>query len=58
MYNWTVDAKKMKKSKEGYAVWEMEQMVNFGLNGRKINGNNLKRLWTKLRLDPARRKFL
>ncbi|MEK9135181.1 MAG: hypothetical protein AAB451_02680 [Patescibacteria group bacterium] len=58
MYNWNVNEKELKKDKEKYAVWKLEQMVNFGLNGEKINSSNLKKFWDKLRLDPARKRFL
>lgn len=36
MYNWSVDEKKLKKDKEKFAAWKIEQMVNFGLAGKKI----------------------
>ena len=58
MYNWTVDVKKMKRNKREYVVWRTEQMVNFGLNGKKISGKDLKKFWDKLQLDPARKRFL
>ncbi len=58
MYNWNVNEKELKKDKEKYAVWKLEQMVNFGLNGKKINGRDIKKLWNKLQLDPARKRFL
>jgi hypothetical protein len=58
MYNWSVDEKELKKDKEKYAIWKLEQMINFGLNGEKINGQKLKKQWNKLHLDPARKRFL
>lgn len=58
MYNWNVDENRLKKNKEEYAIWKLEQMVNFGLNGEKINSRDIRRLWHKLRLDPARKSFL
>jgi len=58
MYNWAVDENLLKKNKQGYAVWKLEQMVNFGLNGGKINKKELKKYWDKLRLDPSRKRFL
>lgn len=58
MYNWTVDEKMMKKDKERYAVWKLEQTVNFGLNGQKINGRELKKFWGKLKIDSAKKRFL
>jgi len=39
-------------------VWKLEQLINFGLNGEKIDLKSLKRNWTKLKLDPKRRRFM
>lgn len=58
MYNWSTDEEKLKKDPEKYAVWRLEQMVNFGLNGGKIKESDLKKYWRKLKIDPARRRFL
>ncbi len=58
MYNWSTDEKELKKDPERYAVWQLEQMVNFGLHGKKLNESLLKKYWSKLSLDPARRRFL
>lgn len=58
MYNWTVDIKQLKKDKKKYTIWKLEQLVNFGLNGKKINGKELKKNWSDLRLDPKKKKFL
>ena len=35
MKNWPVDVKELKKDKRKYTVWKLEQMVNFGLDGKK-----------------------
>jgi len=58
MYNWSVDLKKIKKDKDAYAVWRLEQLVNFGLAGKKINKNQLKKYWPQLYLDPAKKSYL
>jgi hypothetical protein len=58
MYNWGVDIKRFKKSKEAYNIWRLEQLINFGLNGEKLDANKLKRYWPKLRLDPAKTRYL
>lgn len=58
MYNWTVDTKQLKKDKKKYAVWKLEQMVNFGLNGKKLNKADLKKHWLQLNLDPKKKKYL
>lgn len=58
MYNWTVDITQLKKDKKQYAVWKLEQMVNFGLNGKKIDKKDLKKYWPLLCLDPQKKKYL
>ena len=58
MYNWSVDIKQLKKHPQKYAIWKLEQMVNFGLGGEKINKNQLKKYWNFLKLDPKKKKYL
>ncbi|MEK7211443.1 MAG: hypothetical protein AAB731_02320 [Patescibacteria group bacterium] len=58
MYNWSVDTKELKKDKNKYAVWRLEQLVNFGLGGEKFNKSQLKKYWPLLDLDPKKKKFL
>jgi len=58
MYNWSTDTRELKKDKKAYAVWRIEQLVNFGLGKEKISGRELKKNWKKLRLDPSKKNFL
>lgn len=58
MYNWSVDARCLKKNKEKYAIWKLEQIVNFGLGGEKIDSRKLKKYWDRLDIDPSRRRLL
>ncbi|OGH80371.1 MAG: hypothetical protein A3I29_00420 [Candidatus Magasanikbacteria bacterium RIFCSPLOWO2_02_FULL_44_11] len=58
MYNWTVNSKQLKKHKKHYDIWKLEQMVNFGLNGKKLDKTDLKKYWSKLHLDPKKKKYL
>ena len=38
MYNWSVDEKAMKKADpEKYEIWRLEQMVNYGTEGEKLD---------------------
>lgn len=55
MYNWSVDEKKLKKHKEQYIIWKLEQLINYGLNGEKISEKLLKKYWNKLNTDPLRK---
>lgn len=58
MYNWSTNEEILKCNPTKYAIWKIEQMVNFGLNGERIKVTDLKKYWPRLALDPARRKFL
>ncbi len=58
MYNWSVDEEKLKSDERKYTIWKLEQLVNFGLNDEKIDEQSLKKHWSELNLDPARRRFL
>ncbi|MBI5753897.1 hypothetical protein HZA40_02015 [Candidatus Peregrinibacteria bacterium] len=58
MYNWSTDTKKLAKHKDEHAIWKLEQQINFGLNGEKINKKNLVKNWQKLDLDPNKKNFL
>lgn len=58
MYNWSTQEKELKKNKEKYAIWKLEQMVNFGLDEEKIDKEELKKYWTYINIDSARRRFL
>lgn len=58
MHNWSVDAKELKKHKNQFILWRLEQMINYGTDGRKIKASELRRHWRQLTLDPAKRRFL
>lgn len=57
MYNWSTDENEF-KNEENKEIWRLEQLVNFGLNGGKIDKKKLRLYWDRLALDPHRRKFL
>ncbi len=58
MYNWSVDTTELKKDEKRYVIWRLEQMVNFGLNGEKINRDEIKKYWKNLDLDHNKKKYL
>lgn len=58
MYNWNTDTTTLRKNPEKYQIWRLEQLINFGLNGEKINTGQLKKYWSHLNLDPQRKKVL
>jgi len=50
--------KQLKKDKRQHTIWRLEQMVNFGLDGGKLNASELKKNWLKLHIDPKKKSFL
>jgi len=58
MYNWNTDTTQLKKDPEKYAIWRLEQLINFGLNGEKIKLSELRKYWSQLDLDPRRKQVL
>ena len=61
MYNWSVDEEMMKKADpDGYEVWRLEQMINFGEAGEKLPELKVRSYWhiLKDRIDPSYRDYL
>lgn len=59
MKNWSTDTNELKKDGERYTIWKLEQMVNFGIDGKeKIDEKDLRRYFDRIAIeDPARRKL-
>ena len=58
MYNWSTDTTELKKDPEKYAIWRLEQLINYGLGNEKINEQELRQYWDRLEIDSARKKTL
>lgn len=58
MYNWAVNIKELKKNKEQYRLWKLEQMINFGLGNGKLKRKDIIKYWPRLDIDPAKKKYL
>ena len=60
MHNWNTDTKKLKSSPKKYAIWRLEQMINYGLDGEKLDKEEVKRSWVKIknRVDPNTKIYL
>lgn len=61
MINWNTDEKKFKKLyPEQYEQWRLAQMINYGLDGERLDEKELRLLWPKIkdRLNPDKRKVL
>ncbi len=58
MKNWAVDEKKLKLYPEQHEIWHLEQLINYGLDGEKLERKELLRYFGKLTIDPQKRKYL
>lgn len=58
MKHWSVDTTELEKNPEAFAIWKLEQAVNFGIRDGKVNEKELRMYWDKLDLDPYKKKFL
>lgn len=59
MYNWSVDEEKFKwRDPKAYRIWVVEQMINYGLGGRRLNERFVKKNWAQLSMDPITRRYL
>lgn len=60
MYNWSVDVKRLSKYPEKYKIWRIEQLINYGLDGEKLNKKEVRRAWPKIqgRIDKNTKVYL
>jgi len=60
MYNWSTDIKKLSKYPEKYKIWRLETLINYGLDGEKLDKEEIKRMWDNIKdgLDPYKRRAL
>jgi len=61
MYNWSTDEKKFKKKDpKGYRLWRLTQLINYGLDGEKLDKKELLSAWPKIKesLDPYKKRVL
>lgn len=58
MHNWSVDTQSLRQDEEKYTVWRLEQLINYGLNGEKINTSDLKKYLKRLHIDPQKKRYL
>lgn len=58
MKNWSIDIKELKKDKDKFTIWKLEQLINFGLDKEKIKIDDLRKYWRVIDIDSSKRKFL
>ena len=58
MYNWSTNTIRLRQNPREFAIFKLEQAINFGLNNQKLSSLSLKKYWPKLHLDPAKKRYL
>jgi hypothetical protein len=60
MYNWNTNISNWNKKSDSYQAWRLEQMINYGLDGKKIDETKLRKYWPKIKsnLDPYRARMI
>ncbi len=60
MINWSTDISKLKKDPEKYTAWKIQQLINYGLDGEKLDRKEVERVWSKINdnLDPYKRRAI
>jgi hypothetical protein len=57
MHLWDYDKKQIQNTTKGIR-FQLERMINFGTNGKRINKTILKKHFPFLHLDPKKKEFL
>lgn len=58
MNHWSVDTTELRKDPRAFAIWNLENAINFGIRDGKISESELRTYWNELDLDPHKKKFL
>lgn len=61
MINWSTDEKKFKKDNpKEYRIWRLTQLINYGLDGEKLNTSEVKKSWSviKNKIDESTKNYL
>jgi len=56
--HWSVNTKDLEKDPDTYAIWMLEQWVNWGIGDDLAKKADLIKYWDKLDLDEWKRKAL
>lgn len=56
--HWSVDTKELEKSPEEFAIWRLEQRINFGIGEKLIKRSELILYWDKIDIDDFKREAL
>jgi len=54
--HWSVDTKELEKDPESFAIWKLEQWINWGIGTNKVKKTDLIKYWDRLDIDEWKRK--
>lgn len=60
MYNWSTDEDYLKQFPQKYEKWRLLQLINYGLDGERIDLKTLQKHWPEIKeeiLDKAKVKY-
>lgn len=58
MYNWSVNTNRLQNNSSAYIKWQLEQMINFGLDNQKLPQEKVKKYLSILNIDPQKKACL
>lgn len=61
MYNWSTDEEYLKQFPQDFEKWRLLQLINYGLDGEKLDIKILKKLWKEIKgeiLNPRVKNYL
>ena len=56
--HWSVDESELAKNPEAYAIWKLEQRINWGIGEKIMSKIDLLKFWDRLDIDPWKQKAL
>lgn len=59
MYNWSVDERKFRtEDPQEYEIWQIQQMINYGLGHHKLDAKKVRKFWSRLTMDAPTQHYL
>lgn len=56
--HWSVDETSLSADSHAHAIWRLEQRINWGIGGERINADELRKHWDEIDIDPRKRRAL
>jgi len=56
--HWSVDTTELEKDPEAFAIWSLEQRINWGIGKERMKETELRKYWDRIDIDPFKRRAL